>query len=192
MLKSKRAEFIVLTIALLVTRAIDGVLTYLITPDLSREQNPLVKFFGAGWVGMLAIGAIVIIGMIVCLHWSIYSNVDNFPTSPNLTSPEYKQFYFDVKNNPNLQTNQGLRILAYVFAYSLPRATILWGLVIIFHNTLVYVEHPAYKSLRESFNIIPIYYMILPLLGFVFINRLLAMEYTRYKSRKGEQHEHAQ
>ncbi len=192
MLKSKRAEFIVLTVSLLVTRAIDGVLTYLITPDLSREQNPLVKFFGASWVGMLSIGLVVIIGMIICLYWSIYSNVDNFPTSPDLTLPKYKKFYFDTKNNPNLQTNQGLRILAYVFAYSLPRATILWGLLIIVHNTLVYLENPAYKSLRESFNVIPLYYMVLPLLGLFFIDRLLIREYARYPFKRGEYREHAQ
>lgn len=191
MLKSKRSEFIVLTILLLVTRAIDGILTYLITPDLSREQNPLVTFFGAGWVGMLSIGAVVLIGMIVCLYWSIHSEIDNFPTSPNLTLPEYKKFYFDTKNNPNFQTNQGLRILAYAFAYSLPRATILWGVLIILHNTLVYLENPAYKSLRESFNVIPLYYMILPLLGLIFIDRLLVHEYARYQTRGGKPREHA-
>lgn len=192
MLKTKRAEFVVLTIALLGTRAVDAGLTYLITPDLSREQNPLVKFFGAGWAGMLSIGVVVIIGMIVCLYWSIYSKADNFPTSPHLTLPEYKKFYFDTKNNPNLQTNQGLKILAYVFAYSLPRATILWGLLIILHNALVYLENPAYKSLRESFNVIPIYYIILPLLGLIFIDRLLIHEYARYKTMRGEAREYAQ
>ncbi len=141
---------------------------------------------------MLSIGAVVIVGMIICLYWSIYSTVDNFPTSSNLTLPEYKKFYFDTKNNPNLQSNRGLRILAYVFAYSLPRATILWGLLIILHNTLVYLENPAYQSLRESFNVIPLYYMILPLLGLIFIDRLLLQEYARYQTRRGEHREHAE
>lgn len=37
MFKTKRTEFIVLTTALLVTRAVDAGLTFLITPDL-RER----------------------------------------------------------------------------------------------------------------------------------------------------------
>jgi hypothetical protein len=46
-----RREFITLASLLIVTRVLDGLITYAITPDLSRETNPLVSIFGLGWAG---------------------------------------------------------------------------------------------------------------------------------------------
>ncbi|MFN3490720.1 MAG: hypothetical protein ACK40V_00720 [Anaerolineales bacterium] len=181
MFQSKHIEFIILTLSLLITRGIDARLTYLITPDLSREQNPLVKFFGMGWEGMLGIGVIVILAMIYFLYWTVYKNVDNFPTI-KMTLTEYQKFYFDTKNNPNYKTNQGLKILAYVFSYSLPRATIIWGLFIILHNSLVYFEVPFYQAIRASVNVVFFYYLLLPAIGFWFINRFVKLEYTRFQT----------
>lgn len=182
MFRSKKMEFIVLTASLLITRGIDATLTYLITPDLSREQNPLVKIFGMGWEGMLGIGAVVILAMIYFLYWTIYSNVNNFPeTKMNLQ--EYQKFYFDTNNNPNYKTNEGLKILAYVFAYALPRATIIWGLFIILHNSLVYFQVPFYQALRERVNVVFFYYLLLPIIGYWFIQRLIKVEYARFQAQ---------
>lgn len=184
MIKSKNIEFIVLTVSLLITRVIDARLTYLITPDLSREQNPLVTFFGMGWEGMLGIGAIVILAMIYFLHWTVYSKVDNFPASP-MTLTEYQKFYFDTNKNPHYKNYHGLKILAYAFAYSLPRATIIWGVFIILHNSLVYFEVPFYQTLRENINVVFFYYLLLPIIGYWLINHLVKVEYTRFQAAQG-------
>ena len=44
--------------AFLALAAADGVLTYIATPDLSNEGNPLVTVFGAGWLVLIVAGVI--------------------------------------------------------------------------------------------------------------------------------------
>ena len=46
-------KFVLLTTLLVLTRVADIYTTYLSTPDLKTEANPLVSKFGLGWTGLL-------------------------------------------------------------------------------------------------------------------------------------------
>ena len=77
-----RREFITLASLLIVTRVtrvLDGLITYAITPDLSRETNPLVSIFGLGWAGPITMTAILPGAVIWLNYQSLSSPCDNFP-----------------------------------------------------------------------------------------------------------------
>jgi hypothetical protein len=46
-------RFIFLSALLILTRLADAQTTYLYTPDLKKEANPLVSLFGSGWTGSI-------------------------------------------------------------------------------------------------------------------------------------------
>jgi hypothetical protein len=74
-----RREFITLASLLIVTRVLDGLITYAITPDLSRETNPLVSIFGFGWAGLITVTTILPGAVIWLNYQSLSSPCDNFP-----------------------------------------------------------------------------------------------------------------
>jgi len=74
-----RREFITLASLLIVTRVLDGLITYAITPNLSRETNPLVSIFGFGWAGPITVTAILPGAVIWLNYQSLSSPCDNFP-----------------------------------------------------------------------------------------------------------------
>jgi len=61
----RHTEFFILLTLLIVTRVADGILTYKITPDLSREPNPLVSIFGFGWAGLILVALAIIIPTVI-------------------------------------------------------------------------------------------------------------------------------
>jgi len=61
----RHTEFFILLTLLIVTRVADGILTYKITPDLSRELNPLVSIFGFGWAGLILVALAIIIPTVI-------------------------------------------------------------------------------------------------------------------------------
>ena len=62
-------KFYFFTIAYLVLAIADGVLTYMASPDLSQEGNPLVTIWGAGWIVLLAVGVIGFAVYTVAVHY---------------------------------------------------------------------------------------------------------------------------
>jgi len=55
------SEPIILTLAVAATRAADLLVTWRITPDLSREINPLIRLMGWRWTILLNLGLVAII-----------------------------------------------------------------------------------------------------------------------------------
>ena len=53
-----KVKFCIFTIAFLVLAIADGVLTYIASPDLSKEGNPLVTIWGAGWIVLFVVGVV--------------------------------------------------------------------------------------------------------------------------------------
>jgi hypothetical protein len=56
---------------LLLTRVADAAVTFQYSPDLAHEANPIVHVFGGGWGELLALNAILLIGVfaLLALWW---------------------------------------------------------------------------------------------------------------------------
>jgi len=52
------------------SRAADVVLTYLGTPDLTAETNPVVVLYGAGWPFMIALNYLAVMGLCFLFIWA--------------------------------------------------------------------------------------------------------------------------
>jgi hypothetical protein len=65
MVVNKQTEFIALTALVVLTRVGDGITTYMVTPDLAREMNPLAA--GGWW--MLILSAAVILALSIWLNY---------------------------------------------------------------------------------------------------------------------------
>jgi len=64
-----KTKFIIFTSAYLALAIADGVLTYMASPDLSKEGNPLVTIWGAGWFALLAVGVIGFVLYAIAVHY---------------------------------------------------------------------------------------------------------------------------
>lgn len=62
--RAARVRFGVTAVLLVAARALDAVSTYLATPDLKQEANPLQRAFHLGWPGLLLVNALVLALMI--------------------------------------------------------------------------------------------------------------------------------
>lgn len=87
-------KFWISTILTLVIATADIVLTFIGTPDLSRESNPLVHSVGLGWTGLITAN-IIVISLFIVLYY--YSFIYFKPTVVQCTN--FKQFYSIINFN---------------------------------------------------------------------------------------------
>jgi hypothetical protein len=172
------AEFTTLAALLLITRVGDGLLTHAVTPDLSREANPVASVFGFGWAGLIAAAALVLGGVMWLNYVSLTWPCDNFPAAAGEDWPAFRAEYFNVRGTALFARRPG-RVFAYVCGYAFPRAIIAWSVLLMGHNRLAYTDAEWYRPIRAyrlSFAI----YLALPLLCFLLVHRLQRRDHRRY------------
>ncbi len=105
-----RTEFAVMTGSMILTRVADGISTRMVTPDLSRELNPIAA---GGWYALIAAAALIV-ALSSALHYQhLFRPVDNFPVSTGADLKAFKRHYFDPHNNPVLAAHLGARWLTF-------------------------------------------------------------------------------
>lgn len=88
-MNKKIKKFLLLTILLIVGRVYDGYTTYLYTPDLSNEANPLVSLLGFGWTSIVITQFILVSLLICCLYYYLYNYNPPFPNKKKLKLKEF-------------------------------------------------------------------------------------------------------
>jgi hypothetical protein len=180
MVVNKRTEFIVLTALVVLTRVGDGITTYMVTPDLAREMNPLAA--GGWWT--LILSAAVILALSIWLNYQhLFRPIDNFPNTAGQSYLEFTRHYFDPTLNKVLETHLG-RVIAYIFGYIMPRTLILWSLLLIVNNVATLAEVTWYVDLKKRYPVWILFYAALPLLALVFVEALQRRDYDRYQSQR--------
>ena len=120
-------KFLYLTLLLILTRCADIVTTYLSTPDLKYEFNPLVSIFGSGWTGVIFFQLLFLIIIIYAL-WIYTSKTIEVPAfDKGLALKKFiSLFYFRntrsfLKLFYKLPTNKNsfFYSLGYIVSYSL-------------------------------------------------------------------------
>jgi hypothetical protein len=171
-------EFTTLAALLLVTRVADGLLTHAITPDLSREANPVSSVLGFGWAGLIAVASAVLGGVMWLNYVSLTRPCDNFPTEAGADWSTFRENYFNIRGTALFARNPG-RVFAYVCGHVFPRAIIAWSVLLLAHNWLVYTDAAWYRPIR-AYRLSFALYLALPLLAFFFTHRLQRCDYARY------------
>ncbi|MDW8287372.1 MAG: hypothetical protein RMJ89_04825, partial [Flammeovirgaceae bacterium] len=78
---NKKLKFAVTTIWILFSRSYDAYCTYLLTPDLSKESNPLVTVVGiSSWTPLLIIISVLTIYAIYAYYVSVFKPISLLPT----------------------------------------------------------------------------------------------------------------
>jgi hypothetical protein len=82
-------KFILITTLFLLTRILDGISTYIVTPDLAAEANPLHSVFQLGWIGLF-VANLTIISLCVYASYLYYTKPQ--PTLDFEADLDYKNF----------------------------------------------------------------------------------------------------
>lgn len=174
-----QVEFWLITGLVILSRIGDGLSTYWVTPDLSRELNPLAT---GGWPALI-IAAAAVLTLSTILHYCyLFRPIDNFPPTPGYDLSAFKRYYFDSYTNRTLAT-QTIRVLAYVFGYIMPRTIIIWSLLLITNNLLTAFALEPYIALKQAYLVWLAFYVMLPILALVFLERLQRRDFSRYQAK---------
>lgn len=177
--KKARNEFIVLTLLTLLTRLFDLTSTYLLTPDLKYESNPLITSFSINWQGFILIQLFVSILVIWTNYYSLFKTKIEYPRERGLSFNEFQMYYMfgrGVQASTIIGKLLGLIKVNLAFiGYLLPRVLILFSSVIILIHSMLY----------NGILIPPTYIYVLYgclLFSVVLFNKLyLRKHYTIYK-----------
>jgi len=90
-----RAGLRVLATALLIiaARALDAWTTWIATPDLELEQNPLERLLHVGWGGLLLLNGVVA-ALLIVAAWRATFAPPSLPRDPGLELPDFVARYW--------------------------------------------------------------------------------------------------
>ena len=177
-------EFWILSFSLVFVRAIDALVTFTITPDLSHEGNPLVYIADLGWTTLLIVNSLVVCLTIFILYFSIRFPADSHPTEGNYSFKEFishflyndkfsfHKIYFFVPHNKKA-------ILSFT-GFLFPRVFISWSLLIIIHNVSI-LHSSLYQQYNIHWNLWIIVYTFLVPITFFYFWKFFRNEYGKYR-----------
>jgi Kef-type K+ transport system membrane component KefB len=97
---TKKTKFTITTAWILLTRSYDAYCTNQLTPDLSKESNPLVSILGMTWTPLLITLGLLTIYLIYAYYISVFKPKDLLPTEKGYSFSEFVAFiYLGRKDN---------------------------------------------------------------------------------------------
>ena len=186
-----KLKFFVLTFLLLFTRGCDFYSTSLWFFDNPKgEQNPLYKFFGVGWTGLI-IANVMVVGLILYAFYYYtfkYSPTKIKSTSSNLTD-FVSELYFNEKGRfieIVYKTPKNKKTLLAHSGYVLIRVLIFVSFLATVHNLCQFYNISFYNSFRDIVGR-PLYviYGLMIISFFYFSYRLWVKEYRQTMNNFG-------
>ena len=171
--------------SLITLRAADVAITYVVSPDLRWEINPLVSVAGLGWFALIAGNIVGVAGILALFYYSLSRRAELFPPEPGYSLKEFvshylfgerhsfRKIYYVVPKNRSA-------ILEYS-GYVSMRVLTAWSFVIVVHNALVWHS----TAFRDTMSDLRLWLGIYALLIILTISyslsffRLLYREYRR-------------
>jgi hypothetical protein len=186
---SKKKEFAVLTSLLLLTRIGDGISTYLASPDLTYELNPIESVLGAGWIGLF-VANVICIGAIVYLNYFqlfVYNEPSLGDTKISTRREYLSVIYF---NRPDkfiwffYRLPKRWKPMLNQLGYVLPRMLIFMGIILIANNLMGAFRFQPYLTIMRMWQYS---WVIIYLLGLVsaipFFIKKVNIEYSQIISK---------
>jgi hypothetical protein len=91
---SKKIKFASTTIWILLSRTYDAYCTHQLTPDLSKESNPLVSILGMTWTPLLITIGVLTIYFIYTYYITVFKPKDLLPNEKGYTFSEIVAFTY--------------------------------------------------------------------------------------------------
>lgn len=168
---------------ILVLRFLDLYTTYLYTPDLGREWNPLVSILGASWLSFI-ITQIIIIAFVSSLIFFYFNRTPNEPVQKGLGFYDFIYVYFFGKLKPwrerifTMPTNLKKHLVFNGFLFLV--ISILLGCFAIINNLLLIAGVESYirflvKNYKTFF---PISFILVTIFA---VYLYFGIEYYKYK-----------
>jgi hypothetical protein len=137
-----KKRYITIAILVAVTRILDGISTYLVTPDLKYEMNFLVKHFGLGWFPFIIIGIFFVIVTLLLLTYSYKNQKILRLESSSLGNYALNLFYDNISHPWMLVFKLPKRksttvFIGFVFSISL----VLFSFFLICNNTFMFLTY---------------------------------------------------
>lgn len=185
-MKKGKVTFWILIIIELVLMFSDGALTYIGTPDLSLEANPLVAYFGLGW-GALFIANFIFVILFVGLVYYAFVKYES-PMIPYKTFKEYTSMLFF--NRPDKfyglfykmpkNWKPVIATFGYVFGIAMPV-----GRAILVFEWILYLTKSPFRTVYYSFaNIFPYSRVDMCLCCLLAVVLMFAWLIKEYKNNK--------
>ena len=179
-----KLKFFILTFFLLFARGCDFYSTRLwFFDDPTGEQNPLYRFFGTGWTGLIIVN-LIIVGLIL---YAFYYYAFKYTTAKVKAKPSrlidfISELYFNEKGHffeIFYKTPKNKKTLLAHSGYILVRVVIFVSFLATIHNLCQFYNIPIYNSFRELV-VRPLYviYGLMILSFFYFAYRLWSKEYN--------------
>ena len=143
----------VLTLLFLLSRAADAAATYVVTPDLRHETNPIVSVLGAGWTGLLAAQVVLSALVIGLAYWDLFRSRPPHPTQHGLGFPEFAQAYYFGRKSTLVdflwRPPVGWRLNLKLAGYSAPRVLIVLGFYVA-ASSLASVRSQGWRAVLRA------------------------------------------
>lgn len=185
-MSNNKREFLWLTALLCLTRIGDIAMTYLVTPDLARETNPLVSLFGQGWISVIAVQIVLVLAIVLLNYYGLFKVKPAYPSQTGLSFGEFATTYY--LGRKQHWTNLLLRfptrwsVFVKAFGYALPRALIVIGLLVSVSSATLTVSK-AYSDFYPAVR--PVFYVTLVATALYFYFRFFKVEYRAYCDSAG-------
>lgn len=145
-------KFILFSTLLVLTRYADAQTTYLYTPDLAKEGNPLVSVLGFGWTGSIIVQMLGVSFAIYALWVYSFRTVTVQSIDSTISLKQFiSLFHFNDINSFSklfykLPTNKNslLYSMGYIFTYTL----IVFSVIVATSTTFLIIS----KSYREFYS----------------------------------------
>lgn len=180
-MKKKRHEFMLLTVLLCVTRLSDLLATFIVTPDLVRETNPMVSIFGQGWTWLIGVQVVLVSSIVWLNYLSIFKPRPDHPPQSGLSLGQFATTYYFGREQhwTNLIFRLPYRrsVFVKVFGYTLPRVLIVVGLVVSMSSLLLSVS----KTYANHYPPLPAFYAAIAAIALLIYYRFFRIEYNAYR-----------
>jgi hypothetical protein len=176
-------EFWFFSVSLVTLRVADVVITYIVSPDLRWEINPLVSVAGLGWLSLITSNVAGVAVILILFHYSLVRGGDLYPTEPGYSVKEFISHYlFGERHSFRkiyyvVPTNR--RAIIEYAGYVSIRVLTVWSLIIVVHNALVWYSE-AFRGLMSNLKLWLAVYALLIILTVAYSLRFFKVLYLGY------------
>lgn len=188
-MKKRKTAFIILTISYFLVTAADLTLTFLATPDLSLEGNPLVTTYKFGWTGLVAINVVTLILYFIMARYAFIK----YRAPESDETEDIKRYLADITYGDPEKTSLGMwkwpkywapqiACLCYSVATALPFARVI--VVIEWLLMLNHVRAPLFFTVVAMFPLGRIDFFAAVILAWVLSGVWIRKEFLKNAERK--------
>jgi len=183
--KNGMRGFIIIVILLFSSRFFDIYTTYLHTPDMSKEGNPIMTFLG--WKGALSLQLVICIFLAYCSYKCYTTKISVEKNGYNTRQLTLSKFIslFHYGNTESLVKNSLVKVplmkpLIYGLGY-IATSTLIFAGVFVGISTTLLINFESYKQLYSHYKIPSILIALILLSCLYFASTFYKKEFANYK-----------